>query len=103
MEYCRKSPDQRLSGLFAKHFGFESFDPAGGVLPRVGRESGLDAGVPEELLARPRVLGGDLRQEEAGVAAVTDDQTITADHHLLVRAAEDRSHDRYLHHDGLEF
>ena len=38
------------------------------ALPRVRRQTGLDAGLAQELLRRPAPLGGDLRQQQAAAA-----------------------------------
>src|SRR5207237_9538720 len=64
------------------------------IAPGAGRETRFYARLVEKRVAIPPVIGGDLREEEAGVASARNDESVAADRDLFdVRHALDRSHD----------
>src|SRR5215470_3960842 len=74
---CNRNGCDSLVG-FAEHFGLEPIDLRA-VLPGVFWQSGLVTRVREKHLRVPVPLGRDLRQQQATLPALLDNETVTAD------------------------
>ena len=71
-----------LENLLAEHFGLEP-PHARAFLPRIRGKTGLPAGRGHERLAIPVPLHRDLRQQQAAMPALLDDEPVPADFDLV--------------------
>src|SRR5262245_1924628 len=94
----------------SEHLGLEHEDPRAAA-PGISGESGFQAGVIEEGIAVPALLGRHLRKEQATTAALLDDESVPPDFDLINRLdfalrGEHRDFDvdavEFLWRDGVE-
>jgi len=70
--------DWNLLGFVAENFRSEGLQ-RGTILPGIYGKTGLAAGLLQEGGAVPVVFDRDLREQQAPVAVLADDQAVTAD------------------------